>query len=143
MRVYGIVCEPFHYRVIIEIVRCSTANVLRLSTAHALPMFQEDKPRSLKRTREKERADPVLSRKPDAPIGKHGETRDDVYCTVAQGSKHACTQLHAYIHNMGPTYCMYQLCGVATLCCCLPHTRIEWICKDCVCMSYISPVTPW
>lgn len=48
------------------------------STAHALPMFQEDKPRSLKRTREKERADPVLSRKPDAPIGKHGEMCSDV-----------------------------------------------------------------
>jgi hypothetical protein len=45
---------------------------VQVITPHALPLFQEDKPRSLKRQREKNRADPLLSRKPEAPIGKRG-----------------------------------------------------------------------
>ena len=41
-------------------------------TAHALPLFRDDQPKSLKRKREKERANPVLSRKPEAPIPGKG-----------------------------------------------------------------------
>ena len=44
-------------------------NVLSLS-AHSLPMFRESQSRNLKRKREKERLDPVLSHNPEPPISK-------------------------------------------------------------------------
>ena len=42
-------------------------------SAHALPLFRDDKTQSLKRKREKERLDPVKSRKPQPPVGKKGK----------------------------------------------------------------------
>ena len=53
---------------------CNSHVGLSICIAHALPLFKEEKPRSLKRKREKDRADPLLSRKPEAPIGKRGES---------------------------------------------------------------------
>lgn len=44
----------------------------RIITPHALPLFRDDKTQSLKRKREKERLDPVKSRKPQPPVGKKG-----------------------------------------------------------------------
>ena len=41
-------------------------------SAHALPLFQSEQGRSLKRKREKARADPVLSRKPEPPLPNKG-----------------------------------------------------------------------
>ena len=38
--------------------------------AHSLPMFRESQSRNLKRKREKERLDPVLSHNPEPPISK-------------------------------------------------------------------------
>ena len=43
-----------------------------LFSAHALPLFQSEQGRSLKRKREKARADPVLSRKPEPPLPNKG-----------------------------------------------------------------------
>ena len=43
-----------------------------LFLAHALPMFRDDQSRSLKRRREKARADPVLSHKPEPPLPGKG-----------------------------------------------------------------------
>ena len=40
--------------------------------AHALPMFRDNQPKSLKRKRELERADPQRSRKPEAPLPGKG-----------------------------------------------------------------------
>ena len=40
--------------------------------AHALPLFQGEQGRSLKRKREKARADPKLSRKPEPPLPNKG-----------------------------------------------------------------------
>ena len=42
------------------------------TTAHALPLFREDQPKSMKRRREKERADPKLSHKPETPAPGKG-----------------------------------------------------------------------
>lgn len=44
----------------------------RIITPHALPLFRDDKTQSLKRKREKDRLDPVKSRKPQLPVGKKG-----------------------------------------------------------------------
>ena len=40
--------------------------------AHALPLFQSQQGRSLKRKREKARADPKLSKKPEPPLPNKG-----------------------------------------------------------------------
>jgi hypothetical protein len=44
----------------------------RILTPHALPMFQDEESKSLKRKREKERKDPVLSHRPDLPVTGKG-----------------------------------------------------------------------
>ena len=41
--------------------------------AHALPMFREEHPKSLKRKREKARSDPKLSHKPEVPVAGKGQ----------------------------------------------------------------------
>lgn len=41
-------------------------------TAHALPLFKDEGSKSLKRKREKERKDPVLSHQPELPITGKG-----------------------------------------------------------------------
>ena len=45
-------------------------NCVHIHTAHSLPLFRESQSRNLKRKREKERMDPVLSHKPEPPISK-------------------------------------------------------------------------
>lgn len=42
--------------------------VAQVITPHALPMFRQEKSRSLRKKQEKERMDPVKSRRPDLPI---------------------------------------------------------------------------
>ncbi|XP_064384798.1 WD repeat-containing protein 70-like isoform X2 [Halichondria panicea] len=42
----------------------------RIITPHALPLFRDDEQQSLKRKREKARADPKISHKPDPPLHK-------------------------------------------------------------------------
>lgn len=42
-------------------------------SAHALPLFREDRPRSSKKRQEKDRKDPVKSRRPDLPVTGPGE----------------------------------------------------------------------
>ena len=64
--------RSLHQRLFVPL--CNSYFGLSLFIAHALPLFKEEKPRSLKRKREKDRADPLLSRKPEAPIGKRGES---------------------------------------------------------------------
>ena len=49
-------------------ILCVVLNCLVFSSAHALPMFRDERVRSLKRTREKARNDPVASHKPEAPV---------------------------------------------------------------------------
>ncbi|XP_065890043.1 WD repeat-containing protein 70-like [Dysidea avara] len=58
-------------------------------TPHSLPMFRESQSRNLKRKREKERLDPVLSHKPEPPISKSGGGR------IAAGSS-----LGAYVRKI-------------------------------------------
>ena len=43
--------------------------------AHALPMFRDDESKSLKRKREKERKDPVLSKQPELPVTGKGKAK--------------------------------------------------------------------
>lgn len=44
------------------------AGTVQVITPHALPMFRQDKTRSLRKQMEKDRLDPVKSRRPDLPI---------------------------------------------------------------------------
>eukprot|EP00128_Syssomonas_multiformis_P013620 Colp12_sorted_trinity150504_noHs@9094 len=46
---------------------------LPVLTPHALPLFQENNKQSLKRKREKDRMDPIKSRKPEAPHSGPGK----------------------------------------------------------------------
>jgi hypothetical protein len=39
-----------------------------LTSAYALPMFREEKPRSTRKQDEKARKDPVKSKRPDLPV---------------------------------------------------------------------------
>ena len=55
--------------VVILVVLCGRVS----SSAHALPMFRDERVRSLKRTREKARNDPVASHKPEAPVVGKGK----------------------------------------------------------------------
>nr|CAG4640718.1 EOG090X0364 [Eulimnadia texana] len=47
-------------------------STVRVITPHALPLFKDDKPKSSRRVLEKQRKDPVLSRRPDLPIFAKG-----------------------------------------------------------------------
>ena len=62
-------------QIIARMFSCWHVTLIRLvsSLAHALPMFRDERVRSLKRTREKARNDPVASHKPEAPIVGKGE----------------------------------------------------------------------
>ena len=46
--------------------------LLIIILAHALPLFKEETSKSLKRKREKERKDPVLSHQPELPMSGKG-----------------------------------------------------------------------
>lgn len=48
-------------------------SVQAIITPHALPMFRQEKSRSLRKQMEKDRMDPVKSRRPDLPITSHGQ----------------------------------------------------------------------
>ena len=63
-----------------DAVKC---NVLYLP-AHSLPMFRESQSRNLKRKREKERLDPVLSHKPEPPISKSKSTLSSTDVSTVQ-----------------------------------------------------------
>ncbi len=50
-----------------------TSGSVQVITPHALPMFRQEKSRSLRKQMEKDRMDPVKSRRPDLPITSHGQ----------------------------------------------------------------------
>lgn len=45
-----------------------TSAIQQIITPHALPMFRQDRPKSVRKQMEKDRLDPVKSRRPDLPI---------------------------------------------------------------------------
>lgn len=49
------------------------AGSVQVITPHALPLFRQEKSRSLRKQMEKDRMDPVKSRRPDLPIGTSGQ----------------------------------------------------------------------
>jgi hypothetical protein len=44
----------------------------QIITPHALPLFRQDKPKSVKKQMEKDRLDPVKSHRPELPITAKG-----------------------------------------------------------------------
>ena len=74
-----------------------------IPTAHALPMFRQDQPKSLKRKREKDRSDPLMSRKPEAPLPGKDQSSTAVvvgnrlYIPVGVLPLQLCVQL--YVHK--------------------------------------------
>lgn len=62
----------FGPRVITRKSKRAIIYIITFSLAHALPMFRDDHSKSLKRKREKERKDPVISHRPDLPVTGKG-----------------------------------------------------------------------